>query len=136
MSEITVPADINELNNVQDIIEVEVEHLNPSIKSMTQLQLVVEEVFVNVSKYAYKDCEGTVTIRCETDSEKGVVRITFIDSGIRFNPLAREDPDITAPSEKRPIGGLGIFLVKKNTDSQKYEYIDGKNVFTLEKKLV
>jgi anti-sigma regulatory factor (Ser/Thr protein kinase) len=59
--------------------------------------------------------------------------ITFIDSGIEYNPLAKTDPDVTLKVEDREIGGLGIFLVKKCMDDVRYEYKDGKNVLTIEK---
>ena len=64
----------------------------------------------------------------------GGVRVAFEDRGIPFDPTAREDPDRMAGAEERPIGGLGIFLTKKLMDAVAYEYRDGKNILTIEKK--
>ena len=63
------------------------------------------------------------------------VEITFIDQGRQYDPLAKEDPDITLPAKKRKKGGLGIFVVKKTMDDVVYNYIDGKNVLTIRKEL-
>ena len=72
-----------------------------------------------------------------TDLEDGglTLSIEIKDAGTPFNPLAREDPDITASAEERNIGGLGIFLCKKLMDEIKYEYRDGCNILTMKKKL-
>ena len=51
-------------------------------------------------------------------------RVNFTDNGVPYNPLETEDPDITLSSEERKIGGLGIYLVKKNMDEMKYEYLN------------
>ena len=59
----------------------------------------------------------------------------FEDSGKKFDPLAKEDPDISLPVEERQIGGLGIFMVKKSMDKVTYEYKDGKNILTIVKKI-
>ena len=63
------------------------------------------------------------------------VEITFIDNGRQFDPLAKEDPDITIPGKKRKKGGLGIFVVKKSMDDVHYDYSDGKNILTIKKNL-
>ena len=61
--------------------------------------------------------------------------ITFIDGGMPYDPLAKEDPDVTMPAEDRQIGGLGVFMVKKTMDDVAYEYRDGQNILTLKKNL-
>ena len=61
------------------------------------------------------------------------VEICFADTGMPYNPLEREDPDITLPADKREIGGLGIFMVKKSMDGLFYEYVDGENRITIRK---
>ena len=63
------------------------------------------------------------------------VEVTFADEGIPFDPLAKEDPDVTLNADSRPIGGLGIFMVKKSMDSVEYEYKDGKNILKFRKDL-
>ena len=105
------------------------------MKLLMQTQLAVEEIFVNIAHYAYKDKTGEVNVLCELDKEKNLFTIIFEDNGIPFDPLKREDPDVTATAEERNIGGLGIFLTKKLMDEVSYENKDGKNILTLMKKL-
>ena len=86
----------------------------------------------NIASYAYQDEVGKAEIKVETDSKS--ISITFLDSGIPYNPLEKDDPDITLSAEERGIGGYGIFLVKKIMDDVKYEYKDNKNVLSITKK--
>ena len=93
----------------------------------------MEEIFINIASYAYRPGEGPVTIRVSVEEDPIRVTLTFIDNGKPFDPLAREEADVTLPAEKRRIGGLGIFLVKKTMDSVTYEYKDGQNILTVVK---
>ncbi len=108
-----------------------------SVDVLNKLDVAVEEVYINIAHYAYTPGTGTVEISCLLERDAGVPRITIClkDSGKPFNPLAREDPDITLAAEDRDIGGLGIFLTKKFMDSVTYEYTDGHNILTMSKKL-
>ena len=72
-------------------------------------------------------------IGIEADTEAKCFKITFEDSGIPYDPLKKEDPDITLSADDRPIGGLGIFMVKKSMDDMSYEYKDNKNRLTITK---
>lgn len=94
------------------------------------IDTALEEVFVNVVKYAMKS-DGEFTYIIDTN-EKGAT-FTFIDTGKKFNPLERDDPDITLSAEQRAIGGLGIFMVKKIMDEVSYEYKDNQNILKLTK---
>ena len=67
--------------------------------------------------------------------EDNTAVITLIDGGIPYDPLAKEDPDVTLSAEEREIGGLGIFMAKKNMDEMTYKYEDGKNILTCRKKI-
>ena len=98
-----------------------------------QIGLAGEEIFVNIANYAYSPQEGPATVRVQTDSEKSTVDITFIDHGVPYDPLAKQDPDVTLSAEQRAIGGLGIFMVKKSMDDVTYEYRDGHNILTIKK---
>ncbi len=93
-----------------------------------QIDLAVEEIFVNIAHYS-----GTETAEIKASFDHGILEITFSDRGRPFNPLEKEDPDITLSAEKRKIGGLGIFLTKKFMDSVEYNFEDGKNILTLKK---
>ena len=71
----------------------------------------------------------------ERREDPKTVYVTFIDSGMPFDPLKKEDPDVTLPAEEREIGGLGIYMTKQAMDEVSYEYKDGQNILTLVKKL-
>ncbi len=77
--------------------------------------------------------EGTDTVRIEALQEENGVQLMFLDSGFPYDPLTRQDPDISAEIEERKEGGLGIFLVRKTMDDMKYEYKDGQNCLTIRK---
>ena len=127
-------AKIDELPNVISFIESELKKFEFSFKIITQFNLVVEELFVNVASYAYKDKEnGKCKISIEYNQEKQEVKLTIEDKGLKFNPLEKEDPDTNLSAENRPIGGLGILLVKKNMDNIEYKYEDNKNILILSK---
>lgn len=104
-----------------------------NLKTQMQIELAVEEIFVNIASYAYSSTTGKAEISVEFGDNPKKIIIEFRDSGKKYNPLKTQDADITLPSEKRKIGGLGIFLVKKNTDRIYYQYKDGQNILTLEK---
>lgn len=98
----------------------------------TKLQIAVEEIFVNIASYAYPPKEGDVEISYYYDDKLNQIEMTFIDSGKPYNPLTEaKQPDITLSAEERPIGGLGLFIVKNTMDYVNYEYSDGKNIFTI-----
>ena len=96
-----------------------------------QIDVAVEEIFVNVASYAYEGKEGNCQIEVDADPGNQYVTITFTDEGIPYNPLAKEDPDVTLSAEEREIGGLGIFIVKKSMDKTAYERKDNKNIFSM-----
>ena len=98
-----------------------------------RIRLCVEEVVENVVNYAYDSGSGYMEV--VTSLVGGVWRIVFEDAGVPFNPLDKEDPDITLSAEDRPIGGLGIFLCKQMMDRVEYRYEKGCNILTMEKKI-
>ena len=133
--EIEIIAENKNLNEVLSFVNSQLENSACSFKELTQINLAVEEIFVNISNYAYSPETGKARVRVELTEEPVTVLITFIDNGKPYDPLKAEDPDITLPVGKRQIGGLGVFLVKKTMDHVKYEYKDGCNILTLRKNL-
>ncbi|MFM8719995.1 MAG: ATP-binding protein, partial [Chthoniobacterales bacterium] len=101
-----------------------------SDKDLFALQIVVEELVTNVIDYGGVPA-GEHAVRVDLSTADGELVIAIIDRGREYNPLLREDPDVTLPAEKRPIGGLGVHFCKKLTDSQEYERRDGCNVLIL-----
>ena len=135
MKDITVDATLDNLEVVQNFVSEELESQGCSMKVMMQIEIAVEEIYVNIVHYAYNPEIGKATVRCEVTDNPMQVIIQFMDSGVPFDPLAKEDADITLSAEEREIGGLGIFMVKKSMDEVSYEYKEGKNVLTIRKVL-
>ena len=128
--------DINIINRNGKIIKKELEKYNCKMSSLLQLQVAVEELFVNICNYAYVPNVGKVKMQIDIVKVPLTAVIKLIDNGKKYNPLEKSDPDITKSAEEREIGGLGILLAKKNVDVIKYEYSDGKNIVTLKKKMI
>ena len=129
----TVDATVDNLNKVLAFIDEQLEANNCPMRVMLEIDVAAEEIFVNVASYAYTSGVGSVAIEVNFEDHPKAVAIRFIDSGIPYNPLEKEDPDVTLPAEKRGIGGLGVFMVKKSMDEVTYEYKDGKNHLTIRK---
>ena len=122
------------LDEVIEFIDEQLEQADCPIKIQMQLDIAVEEIFVNVAHYAYHPDVGEVEIKVEiTENPKAAV-VTFLDSGKPFNPLEKPDPDITLSLEERKVGGLGIFMVKKTMDDVKYVFVIGHNCLELTKR--
>ena len=133
---ITVPSDKSRLYDVQDFVEGCLSGCGASQKVLTQLELVIEEIFINIVSYAYHPPDvGEIDISCSVEDDRAKVVLTFADDGPEFDPLSVKDPDTTLKMEDRPIGGLGIFLVKNNVDGITYRRDNGRNVLTVEKRL-
>ena len=133
MKTLNINAKTENLHKVLDFVDEFLDEKKASMKIKIQIDLSIEEVFTNISNYAYNDGDGDCEVSLSYDD--GVVEIIFKDSGIFFNPLAKADPDNTLSADERQIGGLGIFLVKKNMDEVIYNYEDNKNILTLKKKI-
>ena len=126
-------ADDKRLHDVLSFIEGELEKREAGMKQTMALTLAVEEAFVNIAHYAYEGKEepGEVLVRLEFKGDE--VAIILKDQGMEFDPLAKEDPDITIEAKNRQIGGLGIYMIKQSTDSVMYERKDGFNILTMKK---
>jgi len=135
MKELVIDAKIENLDEVLGFVDAELEMIDCPMKLQMQIDVAVEEMFVNIAHYAYVPDIGKATIRLEMSEDNKEVAITFIDEGVPFDPTAKADPDVTLSAQERQIGGLGIFMVKKSMDSMEYERVDGQNVLTITKNL-
>lgn len=133
MRELMLSAQIEKLDLVLDFVNCLLEEAGCPKAVQYELDIAVEELFVNVAHYAYTPQVGPVTIQTEIKDDS--VSISFIDSGKPYNPWEKEDPDTTLSAEERMIGGLGIYMVKKSMDEVGYVYKDGKNMVTIRKKM-
>jgi anti-sigma regulatory factor (Ser/Thr protein kinase) len=132
---LTVPAEISELERVNSFLHAELDKRLCPQRTQNQLDIAVEELFVNVCKYAYpEDQKGTVRIQRTYSADPQSITVDIIDDGIPYDPLAK--PDAVTPSniEDVPIGGLGILMAKKCTDEMYYERVDESNIVTIVKK--
>lgn len=130
MKELVVDAKIENLEQVLDFVNLELEAAGCPMKTQVQMDITVEEIFVNIAHYAYQGGVGKAVVRIHVHD---TVDIIFMDQGVPYNPLEKEDPDITLSAEDRPIGGLGIYMVKKSMDDVSYEYKDGQNILRIQK---
>ena len=133
--ELELEALVENLPYVQEFIDSHLEKVDCSPRAQMQISLAAEEIFTNIASYAYAPEKGRAKVRVEVDDDPVTVTITFLDRGVPYDPLQREDPDVTLPAEERDIGGLGILLTKKTMDEVAYEYRDGQNILTLKKKI-
>lgn len=135
MNTLTVPAVVEELETVLAFVKTALSPVPCPPKTFHAIAIAVEEIFVNIAHYAYRPDVGEATIRCTVQQPPVQVTIEFLDSGHPYNPLLQDIPDIQCPAPQRPIGGLGILMVKNLMDAVKYEYRDGKNILTIQKNM-
>ena len=135
MKELTVDAAVENIEVVTDFVNEELEKLDCPVKARRQIDVAIDELFGNIARYAYSPDVGKATVRFSVEEKPLEVTITFIDNGIPFNPLEKSNPDTHLSAEERPIGGLGIFLVKKSMDLVEYEYKNGQNILKIKKNI-
>lgn len=134
--ELAVEATLNNLTAVLAFVESEAEKAGCPKKETKQLAVAIEELYVNVTSYAYMPDTGACAVELETgmsDDAGGWIRILLKDHGKKFNPLLQEPPDITLPIDDRPVGGLGILMVKELVDRLEYMHENGENILAVEK---
>ena len=132
---ITLTNDIEQVPQLADFVDMVCEEVGFDPSIAIQMNLAIEEAVVNVMSYAYPvGTVGNVSIEAQADDD--CLTFTIIDNGTPFDPTAKSEVDTTLSAEERPIGGLGIHLVRQLMDSINYERIDNKNILTLRKKLV
>jgi len=131
MRELVLDATIENIEQATAFMDAFLEEIDCPMRAQMQLDVMMDELFSNIAPYAYAPEIGKATVRLEQLQNPAGVSITFLDSGKPYNPLEKEDPDVTLSAEERDIGGLGIFMVKKTMDSVTYQYEDDKNVLTV-----
>lgn len=127
--------DIGQLSVVSQFLEETGEELGLSTAFVMSLNLVLEEAVSNIIFYAYAGKNEEDGVDITLTLEQGMLTAVVRDHGIPFDPTSREDPDIMLAVEERPIGGLGIFLIKKIMDEVSYHREDGQNIFVMRKRI-
>ena len=133
MKELTIAATVENIEVVTDFVNQQLELLECPMKAQMQIDIAIDELFSNIAHYSYNPEIGQATVRVEVVENPLAVTITFIDNGVPYDPLSKENPDLTLSAEERQIGGLGIYLVKKSMDEITYEYKDGQNILSIKK---
>lgn len=133
--EVEVPASMEYLGDVMGMISGLLEDIGCGEDTKRYIEVSAEELFTNIASYAYQPGEGMVRVECSLVPAKdgADVILSFCDSGRPYNPFVREDPDFNLPIEERPVGGLGVYMVKEFMDKAEYCHKDGCNVTTITK---
>lgn len=135
MKELTVEATLESIPVITEFVDTQLKQLDCPPKAQAQIDIAIDELFSNIVHYAYHPGVGPATVRVEVLEDPLAVAITFIDQGVPYDPLSQADPDVTLSAGDREIGGLGIYIVKKNMSEITYEYKDGKNILRIRKDL-
>ncbi len=124
---------VSEITKLNAFVKSATTALNMETGLANQIKLAVEEAVTNIIDYAYQNgTEGNISVTIEADESR--IRFIITDSGAEFDPTSVSKADTTLSVEERPIGGLGVFLVRNLMDSINYERVDGKNVLRMEKR--
>ena len=134
MKTITLEATIKSIGIITDFADRELQALDCPLRTQMQIRVAIDEIVSNIARHAYAPDTGKITVGFEFEEQDRTAVLTFMDEGIPFDPLQRAEPDVTLPAEKRPIGGLGILLVRKTMDDVTYRREDGKNILSIRKK--
>lgn len=133
MNEMTVEATPENIPVITAFVDEQLEQYDCPMKAQAQIDIAIDELFGNIVRYAYHPEIGSATVQVEVVPEPLAVVITFIDQGKPYDPLAKEDPNVTLSAEEREVGGLGIYIVKKSMNAITYEYKDGRNILKIRK---
>lgn len=132
---IYIPALVENWQTVYDFLKKNMEGKGIPNNHKTPVLFASEEIYVNISHYAYPGSKGNVYIYFEYNADKNLLKIKFIDDGTPFDPTKVVGPDTTESVEQRKIGGLGIFIVNKIMDGMEYTYKRGQNNLVIFKKI-
>jgi len=130
MKELRLEAKSENLDTVMDFVNGELEKCGYPVELQNEIDMAVEEIFINIANYAYSPESGEAAVFIST-TDKTILK--FEDTGRPYNPLLHSGPDLEKPLSEREIGGLGIFLVKKIMDTVEYCRVDNKNILIMTK---
>lgn len=129
MEELRLDSSIENVDRLISVLDQQLEAVDCPMKAQLQLDVAVEEIYSNISHYAYDEKMGQVYVLLDINGERAT--ITFEDEGRPFNPLDIEAPDIEASAQSEKMGGLGIYMVRQSMDKVNYQYKDGRNCLTI-----
>ena len=124
-------AELENLPGFLNFVTARAQELGFTEKQLLEIELVLEEALVNIIKYAYSSGpSGWIELTCKSEPS-GSLQLEIRDQGEPFNPLERTDPDLEAGLMERPVGGLGIFFIKKLTDTISWRRENDENYLTI-----
>jgi len=132
-----IPASMEHLSRVMSLTGRFLKEAGCGEEDRRLIEISVEEIFTNIASYAYKKGEGMVWMEWDVrETGKGIkeVEIRFLDEGAPYDPFASKDPDLTLPIEERPVGGLGVYMVKQFMDEASHCYEKGRNLTAIKKR--
>ena len=131
---LTIPAEQSHVYHALDTVISFAGTYGANREKLSQIKLVLEEILINIIKYAYPEHPDGITVIYRTTKDQYLI-IEIIDTGIPFNPLSVPDVDTEASLGERAIGGLGVFIVRKTADKVRYRRENGENILHLTMKL-
>ena len=129
--EMTFEATVENITPATAFVDELLESYGCPMKAQMQIDIALDELLSNIAYYAYSPESGPATVRVEVEENPIKVSISFIDNGVPYDPLKKEDPNTNLSIDERGEGGLGIFMVKQTMDDVSYEYKDGQNILTI-----
>jgi len=133
--ELEVDSKLESLSIVNDSITRVLKGIGAGERSIFEVQMAVDEACTNIIQYAYPEQKGTITLTCKLVNDEFTV--TIRDRGKPFDPSSVPAPDLHADVDRRRVGGLGIYFMRKMMDEVSYNsHTEGGNELTMRKKLV
>jgi serine/threonine-protein kinase RsbW len=131
--QIQVAGNLDSLSLISEFLVNSLQKFGMGDHDLFQTQIAVDEAITNIIEHGELVEQSKIVLKCKKEGD--AVLIIIEDKGKPFDPTTLDEPDITAPLNERKTGGLGVYFIKKYMNQVKYEYIDGKNIFTLVKYL-
>lgn len=133
VNELKIEAKKENFEKVLAFVDEALEKAGVPYEVQLSVEMAIEEIYLNIVYYAYAQKDGDAIILADINEKEKILTLTFIDEGPEYNPLLKEDPDTTMDIMDRPIGGLGILMVKKMMDDVAYCRENGENHLTIKK---
>ena len=133
VNELKIEAKKENFEKVLAFVDEALEKAGVPYEVQLSVEMAIEEIYLNIVYYAYAQKDGDAIILTDINEKDKILTLTFIDEGPEYNPLLKEDPDTTMDIMDRPIGGLGILMVKKMMDDVVYCRENGENRLTIKK---
>ncbi|MEI6292250.1 MAG: ATP-binding protein [Methanomicrobiales archaeon] len=128
----TIPAEMSGLNEILDGIAILLEEQGFPYELISDVQLATDEAVTNAILHGYDGKEGEVHVAAEADDQEVIIIVE--DRAPAFDPVSFVSRDVSKDGDDRPIGGLGLILIRNVMDEVRYEHRDGKNIFTMVKR--